>query len=137
MVICLKTACQQFELARVQLRLSERLPYYIISDCDLVCDYFVRHFVDYYLLTLDVSGVISIQCQRCLESFPHHYVNHTELAICGDEITAEKMMEQYECIASPSFEVDLASILTDELHLYAPEKHAELIECTSKMKLSV
>lgn len=133
MMICLKTAAHQPAPTRVQLHLSERLPPHIISDCILDCEYLVQRCRDYYLLKLDVSGILTIQCQRCLGEFTHPYDNQTELAICRDEVTAENLMEQYECIASSQDEVDLASIVTDELHLYAPEKHAELIECTSKM----
>lgn len=132
MIICLKIASKQLESSRVQLNLSERLPFHIVSDCALVCDYFVRSYPDYYLLTLDVSGVLSIQCQRCLEIFQYDYSNRTELAVCRDETTAENMMEQYDCIVSSHHEVDLGAIVTDELHLYAPEKHPELIECTGK-----
>lgn len=136
MIICLKTASNQSAPTRVQLKLTERLPSYIVSDCTLDCEYLVQQFSDYYLLKMDVSGMLAIHCQRCLGVFTYPYENHTELAICRDEVTAANLMEQYECIASSQNEIDLVSIVTDELHLYAPEKHAELIECTSKMPLS-
>ncbi len=131
MIICLKTSSKQLESSHVQLNLSERLPFYIVSDCALVCNYFVRSYPEYYLLTLSVSGILPIQCQRCLSVFQYDYQNHTELAIYRDELTAEKSMDLYECIVSSHHEVDLTCIVTDELHLYAPEKHLELIECTS------
>ncbi len=133
MMICLNTISNQSEPTHVQLNLTERLPFFIISDCVVDCDYMVQRFDDYYLLSLKVSGELLIQCQRCLGEFQHHYVNQTELAICRDERVAEKWMAHYECIVSGHSEVDLTSIITDELYLYAPEKHAELIECTSKM----
>ncbi len=133
MMICLKTASNQSAPTRVQLKLTERLPYYIVSDCTLDCEYLVQRLPNYYLLKLDVSGILTIQCQRCLAPFTYPYDNHTELAICRDEVTAENLMEQYECIVASQNEVDLVAIVTDELHLYAPEKHAELIECTSKL----
>lgn len=129
MMICLKTASNQSAPTRVQLKLSERLPYYIVSDCTLDCEYLVQQFPNYYLLRLNVSGDLTIQCQRCLAPFTHFYENHTELAICRDDVTAENLMEQYECIVASQNEIDLVTIVTDELHLYAPEKHAELIEC--------
>ena len=135
MIICLKTCSKQGGSSRVQINLSERLPFFIIPDCSLVCDYSVRSYPDYFLLTLDVSGVISTQCQRCLDVFQSDYSNYTELAICRDEATAENMMEDYECIVSNHHEVDLACIVTDELHLYASEKHTELVECNSKILL--
>lgn len=132
MMICLKTASNQSAPTRVQLKLSERLPYYIVSDCTLDCEYLVQRFPNYYLLRLNVSGELSIQCQRCLENFTYPYENQTEVAICRDDLTAESLMEQYECIVAPQNELDLVPIVTDELYLYAPEKHAELIDCTEK-----
>lgn len=133
MIICLKKASNLSEPTRVQLTLSERLPSHIVSDCTLDCDYFVQRHPDYYLLKLHVAGMLSIQCQRCWDVFIYPYDNHTELAVCRDEDVAEKLMEQYECITSSRGDVDLAQIVTDELYLYAPEKHAELIECTDKI----
>lgn len=137
MIICLKTCSKQSGPSQVQLNLSERLPFYIVSDCILSCNYSVQSYQDYFLLTLDVSGVLPTQCQRCLDVFQADYSNFTELAICRDEATATKMMEDYECIVSTRHEVDLATIVTDELHLYASEKHVERIECNSKIQLSM
>ena len=137
MIVCLKTRSKQLETSHVQLRLSERLPFQIVSDCMLSCNYAVRSYPDYFLLTLDVSGVLSTQCQRCLDVFESDYSNYTELAICRDEATAAKIMEDYECIVSNHHEIDLANIVTDELHLYASEKHAERVECNSKIQLSI
>lgn len=133
MIICLKTATKQDHPIRVQLHLTERLPHQIISDCSLVCEYVVTRYPDYYVLTLHVVGELPIQCQRCLEAFVQPYENHTELAICVNDSIAEKLMESYECIVSPQLEVNLVEIVTDELHLYAPEKHEELIDCTDKI----
>jgi uncharacterized protein len=133
MIICLKTATKQDYPIRVQLNLTERLPHQIISDCSLVCEYVVSRYPDYYVLTLDVTGELPMQCQRCLGEFAQPYKNHTTLAICTNESTAEKLMESYECIVSPQLEVNLNEIVTDELHLYAPEKHEELIDCTDKI----
>lgn len=133
MMICLHTASRQSTPTRVQLKLSERLPAHIVSDCILDCEYLVQQRPDYYLLKLDVSGMLTIQCQRCMDVLTYPYDNHTELAICRDEATAERLMDQYECITLSKNEVDLVSIVTDELHLYTPEKHAELIECTGKI----
>lgn len=137
MMICLKSSSKQAEPSRAQLTLSERLPFHIVSDCHVTCDYSVRRVSDYYLLTLDVTGILPIQCQRCLETFQHQYANLTELAICRDDMTAENLMDHYECIVHQHHEVDLTSIVTDELHLYVPEKHPELIECTVKMECQV
>ena len=133
MMICLKTASNQIAPTRVTVKLCERLPSHIISECTLDCEYLVQRLPAYHLLKLTVSGNVTIQCQRCLEPFTYGYDNQTEVAICRDEETAEKLMEHYECIVASQNEIDLVPILTDELHLYAPEKHAELIECKEKL----
>lgn len=130
MLISLKSISNSLEPTRVALTLSKRLPFYIVSDCTMVCDYLIRRFPDYDLLVLDVSGEIQIECQRCLHEFSTPYQNHTEIAICRDERTAEQLMDQYECIVSKQSDIDLTDIVIDELYLYAPEKHTELIECT-------
>jgi uncharacterized protein len=137
MIVCLKSVSLRAEPTQITLHLSERLPSHIISDCTLDCHYVVQRLPDYYILSLDVSGSITIQCQRCLASFDYAYVNHTEIVVCRDEQTAEIMMDKYECVVSPTLEVDLAAIVTDELHLYAPEKHSELIECTGDFDSSL
>jgi uncharacterized protein len=133
MNICLKTAAAHSASQQVSITVSERLPYHIVSDCTLNCDYFVRAFADYYVLTLEVSGIIPIHCLRCLEVFKYNYSNHTELALCRDEAMAENLMESYECIVCNQDEADLACILTDELHLYVPEKHPDLIDCNHEI----
>ena len=133
MNICLKTCSRYPDAQQVDIQLSERLPFYIVSDCKVHCDYFVKSFPGYYTLTLDVSGILPIHCQRCLDEFKHHYVNHTELAICRDDTIAEQLMDEYECIVSDQLEIDLHEIITDELHLYVPEKHTDLIDCHSEI----
>lgn len=115
--------------ARVTMTLTDRLPFFIVSDCTLDCEYTVRRCSDYFLLTLDVSGHLTTQCQRCLNTFVAPYSNYTELAICKDETVAEQLMETYESVVSSRGEVDLAALLTDELHLYAVEKHASPADC--------
>lgn len=133
MVINLVTCSKQAGKSHTQIKLSERLPFFIVSDCVLECDYSVQTYPDYFLLTLDVSGTIPTQCQRCLDVFESDYSNYTELAICRDEKTAENLMEDYECIVNAQKEIDLVTVITDELYLYAPEKHLELIECNGKI----
>lgn len=137
MIICLKTCSTHNLPQRATIKLSERLPIHIVSDCTLNCDYFVRNCAEYYVLTLDVSGIIPIRCLRCLEVFKYDYQNHTELALCRDEAMAEELMEEYECVVCDPKEVDLVCILTDELHLYIPEKHPDLIDCNHKIGCDV
>lgn len=72
--------------------------------------------------------MLILTCQRCLGEFSYHYSNLTEVAVCDSDETAEKMMNQYDCLVSTN-QVDLQEIVTDELHLYAPEFHFDLNEC--------
>lgn len=133
MMICLKTASNQLAPTRVHLQLTERLPAHILPNCTLDCEYFVQRFPDYYLLKLRVTGTLMIQCQRCMSDWHYPYDNVTEIAVCQNDATAEIMMDQYECITATRNEIDLASIITDELYLYAPEKHVTLEACQSAM----
>lgn len=123
MIICLKTCSRHPEPQQVDVTLSERLPVHIVSECNVHCDYLVKSFPGYYVLTLDVAGTLPARCLRCLEEYALDYVNRTELAICRDDKIAEKLMDEYECIVLDRFEIDLCEIITDELHLYVPEKH--------------
>lgn len=129
MIICLKTCSKHSVRQHVDIKLSERLPTHIIPDCNLHCDYFVKSFPAYYSLTLDVSGIVTARCLRCLDEYIYDYKNHTELAICRNDEMAEKLMDAYECIVSLDDEIDLREIITDELHLYVPEKHMNFIDC--------
>lgn len=125
MIICLKTCSIKSEPQHAVINLTSRLPKHILSDCTLNCDYLVRQYPNYYTLTLDVDGILPIQCLRCMESFSFPYKNHTEIAVCSDDETAAQLMNQYECIVGAHQSVDLVEVLTDELHLYAPEMHIE------------
>ena len=137
MIICLKTSANHDSPQQATIHLTERLPFHMITDCQVNCNYLVRAYKDHYLLTLDVSGVLPILCQRCYDTFHYDYVNHTELAICRDEATAEKLLQDYESIVSEQGDLDLMHVITDELHLYAPEKHHELIDCKRKTEFSL
>jgi len=127
--ISLKTASHQ----KAAVKLSERLPKRVHSPSELAYTAQVTDYNDYYLLSLDVEGTLTITCQRCLQAFQYEYGNHTQLAVCANDAVAEKLMEQFECIVAKDDEVDLDEILTDELHLFAPEKHVNSADCNSEM----
>ncbi|KTD36261.1 metal-binding protein [Legionella nautarum] len=132
MLINLKTYSAKEGLQQVKIELDERLPARVASPCVVNCQFDVKALTDYYLLTLRSEAIITISCQRCLDEFSHHYVNQTELAVCHSEQMAEKMLGQYESIVSEHNEVDLVELLTDELHLYAPEFHPSTKECDNQ-----
>lgn len=109
--------------------IAERLPFNIKKVSDVLFYYTIERFKDYYLLALDVSAIVTIECQRCMCDFDYQYKNNNNIAICKTEEIAEKMMTIYEPLVSPTNEVDLIEIITDDLHLFCPEVHDNLDEC--------
>ena len=72
-------------------------------------------------------------CQRCLQEFPHAYSHQTKLAVCKTDELAEKLMETFECTVNYKGEIDLIEVLTDDLHLFSPEKHQNVLECSNEV----
>src|SRR3990167_3467885 len=112
-----------------QIQIDERLPSFILSPCTIGYHYKFSKHADYYLLELTLQGEIHISCQRCLGDFKYPYKNKSIVAVCRSEDVAERLMASYDCIVSDTNEVDLSQIITDDIHLYCPEKHAEIYEC--------
>lgn len=133
MKICLKTSAKQAGSRTVVIRIDERKPGRVSSPCELTCVFKVNACPDYYLLTLDVSAELEIACQRCLVDFPHQHTNHAQLAICANEAIAETLMASFECIVANDYQIDLVDIVTDELHLFLPEKHHDIADCDLEM----
>ncbi|CAM2891926.1 metal-binding, possibly nucleic acid-binding protein [Legionella steigerwaltii] len=113
--------------------LSERLPNFITTSCQLEVTYHVEAKEDFYLIHLHVKGILPIQCQRCLDEFNFPYDNMTVVAVCRNDERAEQILELYECIVSENLQVSLEDILIDELHLYAPQFHPEINDCSSEI----
>ena len=133
MNICLKTHAKQMGSRTVVMSVQDRKPARVSSSSALTCTFKVDACSDYYLLTLDVTGVFEITCQRCLADFQHTYANKTILAMCSNDDVAEKLMETHECIVVPHGQVDLIEIVTDDLHLFLPEKHPDFSACDVEM----
>lgn len=129
MKICLKKYAKQERNGKVTLNLSDRLPMFISPPCELTCEFQVESQRSYYIIKLNVHGVLSLICQRCLNDFKYEYHNQSNMAVCQTEEDAERLMNSYECIVSLSSEVDLVDIITDELHLFCPEKHEDIVDC--------
>ncbi len=129
MNICLKTYAKQAGQQHVVVNVQKRLPERISSPCELTCDFHVEALTDYFLVTLEVRSELVITCQRCLGQFQHAYSNQTKLAVCSDDIMAERLMERFECIVAPDHEIDLTDVLADELYLFSPEKHPDYADC--------
>lgn len=120
---------QQFKMVTV----TERFPQFIVAPCDLNVMYQVEAKDDFYLVHLHASGMLHLQCQRCLDVFNYLYNNKTVIAVCRDDARAEQILERYECIVSPNFQINLDDLVIDELHLYAPQVHPEIIDCSSEI----
>ncbi|MGQ3887414.1 YceD family protein [Legionella sp. CNM-1927-20] len=133
MLIDLKTQAKQLEGQTVEVYLKERMPNRIPAPCSLSCTYLVKEVDDYFLLSLEVSGQLDIECQRCLKNFLYDYKNTTTLAICNADSCAEKLMDKYECVVANNFFIDLIELVTDELHLYSPENHLNIGECDKEV----
>ncbi|STX28972.1 metal-binding, possibly nucleic acid-binding protein [Legionella beliardensis] len=133
MLIDLKTCAKTAEPESVQLELTERMPSRVAPPCLLSCSYAAKAMTNYFLLTLNVSGDITIECQRCLTQFLYNYNNSTTLAICDNDAQAEKLMDEYECIVTKNSLVNLVELITDELHLCSPEYHSDITKCDAEV----
>lgn len=134
MNICLKNAAQQSEPLLAVIKLEKRLPEHIHAPSELTCTFHAINYRNYYLLTLDVVGVLKVTCQRCLHAFQYHYCNQIKLAACKTDAIAETLMEDFECIVIDDDEIDLIEILTDELHLFSREKHENSADCDTEIR---
>lgn len=134
MQISLKTYAKQAILEQVNIHLQGRLPEHIQAPAKLTCDVQVEYYNDYYLVTLKVAGVLTIACQRCLNTFEHDYANQTTLAVSMSEDIADSLMTNFECLVAVDDEIDLAEILTDELYLYSPNKHENIMNCDVEIR---
>ncbi len=133
MLINLKISAAMAQLQQAKLTLQDRLPTHINPPCMLNCQFKVTAMASDYLISLQVNADLSITCQRCLQEFLYHYSNQTELAVSRSEERAEKLMDHYEGIVAPNGEVNLAELLTDELHLYTPKYHPQLSDCDEEI----
>ena len=129
MEICLKTYAKRERSEHVVIRIEDRLPVFVHSPGELTCDFHVEGQRNYYLILLEVQGTLELTCQRCLGDFQHSYHNKSEIAVCRSDDVAEQLMASYDCMVSEADDVDLVEIITDELHLYCPEKHSDTMMC--------
>jgi uncharacterized protein len=108
---------------------TERLPHFLQSPCEFTASVQVEAQKDYWLLTLHTTARLNILCQRCMEEFQYPYDNVTVIALCHSDEVASRLQDDYESIVISDDRVDLKELVTDELHLYAPEFHPNVDEC--------
>lgn len=133
MLINLRASTTKEQPQRIEVELVERFPDNIIAPCKVICDYELQPYSDYYLLAMQVSGTIQIQCQRCLGTFEYPYDNSTTLAVCSSEEVAETLMSDYESIVALNNQIDFKELITDELILNCPKKHPDINDCDSEV----
>ena len=109
--------------ASFTLTLSERLPHQVHSPCTIHCTWDLEQVKNVYKLHLKLNAELTLICQRCLEPFTYLFEHENTLAMCKNEPTLERLMADYDCVHLTDTFLDFTDILTDELHLYAPEKH--------------
>jgi uncharacterized protein len=113
----------------IVIELTTRLPAFVNAPVILTCELNVDDNKGFYLLNMRVCGLIQITCQRCLEDFSYDYENNAQIAVCGTDERALELMADYECMVSNDFQVDLNDVLTDDMHLYCPERHLNELDC--------
>jgi len=111
------------------VKIEHRLPPHFEKSCDVFVTCNVRRCDHYFLLDMKTSSQLQICCQRCLQKTSVPYSHEMTLAVCRDETTADKVLQDYESIVAPSSIADLVEIITDELHLYSPKFHEKVENC--------
>jgi len=129
MHICLKTYAKREKKTQVQLVITERLPMHIAGPCVLNCELHVHAEKDHYVVTLESNGALEISCQRCLAAFSCDHKHLTTLAVCTDDLVASRLMARFDDVVVTTDELDLNHMITDELHLLVPERHASAADC--------
>jgi len=69
---------------------------------------------------MEVTGVVRLRCQRCLETFDETLHSTTRLAFVATEEEAGQVPEGYEAVAAEEGRIDLGELVEDELLLSLP-----------------
>lgn len=133
MLINFKKIQTKAEWTQVALTLHERLPMHITSPCVATCGLVVEKQDKYFLLQLEIDAPLTIICQRCLNAFCHHFHHALELAVTHSDKMADVLMKEFECIVMENHQINLVDLITDELHLYTPQTHADDSDCDQEM----
>ncbi|KTD19474.1 metal-binding, possibly nucleic acid-binding protein [Legionella israelensis] len=125
----LKELVDKPEKLTTTIEIKDRLPVHITQSCSVQVTYHVEMIDDIYLVHLNTEAGLNICCLRCMREVVIPYKNSTSIAVCQNDVKAEQMLMNYECIVSPSAIIDLTEIVTDELHLYSSQYHLNSGEC--------
>lgn len=116
----------QFE--KIIATLDERLPTHLKTPVLLQCQFSKTKLQNIPILILQISGPLTILCQRCTKFFDHHYESETKLALCSTDDMAARLMETMEVVVADVNNINIIDIITDEIYLYAPEKHENCLQ---------
>lgn len=129
MKICLKNYAKKSSFEQSNFSLKDRLPEHIHAPCEVACSFLVEDCRNYYKLNLKILALLNITCQRCMADFKYAYQNDSNIAVCRNDDVADELMSSMECIISTQGEVELEDIITDDLYLYAPDRHENPCDC--------
>lgn len=123
----------KYDQQNQNLLLKDRLPDFINPPCQMEVIYSVEANDDYYVMHIQTKSDLNVICQRCMQDFTNVYENQTVIAVCKTDQRAEQLLPLYDCIVSPDWQLDLKELVIDELHLYAPQFHPEMVDCDSEV----
>ena len=109
--------------------LAERLPIFVNQPISIDFNYSIQRFDEYYLISIEEKSSVQLICQRCSEAWVEEHAHTTELMICFNEKTAERLQNEYDVIVLPDLILDIKEVLLDNMHLFLPEKHENIDQC--------
>ena len=121
---------QAFNLDFIEDRTQQnRLPSHLVCPYSISGFFKVKQCSNFWLLSIEASGILQLTCQRCLHSFSHHWQQHIEVAVCLQDEIAQQLMTDYETLVMPDLKINFSDIIIDELHFSLPEKHFDDQDC--------
>lgn len=117
----------------LELTITERLPESFTKPCTMTVTYSLNECDHYYLLKVEITGLVTSICQRCLAEFSYQFSSANTFAICDNEDKANKHLEDFESLVANDGYFDMETIVTDELHLYSQLKHLDVKECDQEV----
>lgn len=138
MIILLNKIIQHSSTQHASLQVHQRLPHHVAECGQLDCHYTLsKPASDYFLFHYVVTGELKIICQRCLQVFLYTYHHEAPLALCANEAVEARLSTDYETLVCDKNKLDLLGLLTDDLHLFVPESHADRAACSEDIKCHI
>lgn len=110
--------------------LESNLPQHFIGPFKADCRYEISEKGSWVSFQYSFKSTIHFQCQRCMDNASALLDVSNTIAICFNEGDAERLMSDFEVVLSSNANIELESIISDELHLSAPIKH-DMADCQS------